>query len=43
VLPQEKALPYSAPLGVLCEERGERFGITLTQSLGCGAKLIDHD
>ena len=42
VLPQEEAPPYATPLGVLCEERGERFGITVTQRLGCGAKLIDH-
>jgi hypothetical protein len=42
VFPPEVAVRDAAPLSVLCEERGERFGITLTQRLGCGAKLIDH-
>lgn len=42
VFPPEVAVGDAAPLGVLREERGERFGITATQRLGCGAKLIDH-
>ncbi len=42
VFPPEMAVRDAAPLSVLCEERGERFGITVTQRLGCSAKLIDH-
>jgi hypothetical protein len=42
VLPPEVAARWAAPLGVLCEERGERLGIAVTQRLCGGAKLIDH-
>ena len=44
MLPPEVTARWAAPLGVLCEERGERLGIALTQRLCGGAKLIvDHD
>jgi hypothetical protein len=36
------AARWAAPLGVLCEERGERLWIAAIHRLGCGAKLIDH-
>ena len=42
VLPPEVAARWAAPLGVLCEERGERLGIAVIQRLCGGAKLIDH-
>jgi hypothetical protein len=42
VLPPEVAARWAAPLGVLCEERGERLGIAVTQRLCGGAKLINH-
>ena len=42
MLPPEVAARWAAPLGVLCEERGERLGIAVTQRLCGGAKLIDH-
>jgi predicted N-acetyltransferase YhbS len=42
VLPPEVAARWATPLGVLCEERGERLGIAVTQRLCGGAKLIDH-
>jgi hypothetical protein len=32
----------SAPLGVFCEERDERFGIAPIHRLGRCAKLLDH-
>ena len=42
MLPPEVAARWAAPLGVLCEERGERLGIAVTQRLCGGAKLIDQ-
>ena len=42
MLPPEVAARWAAPLGVLCEERGERLGIAVTQRLCGGANLIDH-
>jgi hypothetical protein len=42
VLPPEMAARRAAPLGVLCEERGERLGIPVPQRFCGSAKLIDH-
>ena len=42
MLPPEVAARWAAPLGALCEERGERLGIAASHRLGCGAKLVDH-
>jgi hypothetical protein len=42
VLPPEVAARWAAPLGVLCEQRGEQLGIAPIHRLGCGAKLVEH-
>jgi hypothetical protein len=43
VLPPEAAPRWAAPLGFLCEQRGERLGIAAIERLCSGAKLIDHN
>jgi hypothetical protein len=43
VLPPEVAARGAAPLGVLCEERGERLRIAVIQRLCGDTKLIDHN
>ena len=42
VLPPEVAARRAAPLGVLCEERGEWLGVAVAQRLCGGTKLVDH-
>ena len=42
VLPPEMATRDAAPLGVLSEERDERFRIPEIQGLGGCSKLVDH-
>ena len=41
-LPPEMTVRHAAPLGVLCEERGERFGVAAIERLRSPSKLLEH-
>jgi hypothetical protein len=41
-LPPEMTVRHAAPLGVFCEERGERFGVAAIERLRSLSKLLEH-